>query len=268
MKSPFPGMDPFIEACGLWEDFHHHLIEKIYEELAGTVPERYTVRTGERSYVVLADADGPTSYPFKPDARVTTSASGESSSAQKAGTALAGTATESAPVTLRAFVEEEYRETFVEIYESIPEQRLVTSIEVLSPSNKRRGTEGWNLYLRKRQALLLGAANLVEIDLLRGSQRLPMLDPWPDSPYTVLVCRTERAPRCSVWPAHYLRPLPTVHVPLAKPDPDVALNLQPMIDAIYARSRYSRNIDYAKPLAPPLAATETAWLEEKSANRQ
>jgi hypothetical protein len=28
MKSPFTGMDPFIEACGLWGDFHSHLIER------------------------------------------------------------------------------------------------------------------------------------------------------------------------------------------------------------------------------------------------
>src|SRR5437899_12982482 len=102
MRSPFSGMDPFIEASGLWEDFHAHLIEKICDQLADTVPERYTVRTGERSYVVLADANGHTSYPFKPDARITTPASGEGSSVQKGGTALAGT--ESAPVTLRAFV--------------------------------------------------------------------------------------------------------------------------------------------------------------------
>ena len=29
MKSPFPGMDPYIEACGLWGDFHHELISEI-----------------------------------------------------------------------------------------------------------------------------------------------------------------------------------------------------------------------------------------------
>lgn len=29
MKSPFPGMDPYIEACNVWRDFHHHLIERI-----------------------------------------------------------------------------------------------------------------------------------------------------------------------------------------------------------------------------------------------
>ena len=45
MKSPFPGMDPFIEGCGLWEDFHGHLIEKIFETLAVTVPAKYVVRT-------------------------------------------------------------------------------------------------------------------------------------------------------------------------------------------------------------------------------
>lgn len=73
---------------------------------------------------------------------------------------------------MRAFVAEEYRESFIEIYEADSELRLVTCVEVLSPSNRRRDTEGWDLYLRKRQALLLGAANLVEIDLLRGGQRL------------------------------------------------------------------------------------------------
>src|SRR5438874_785462 len=208
MKSPFPGMDPFIEACGLWEDFHTHLIEKIYEALADAVPERYVVRTGERSYVVLANANGEKSYPFQADVGMATSSGRDRSTLQEGGTALAEAATEAVPVMLRAFVEEEYRETFVEIYHADPGQQLVTCIEVLSPSNKRRGSEGWNLYLRKRQALMLGAANLVEIDLLRGGTKLPMLDPWPSAPYTLLVCRQSRAPYCKVWPAHYRRPLP------------------------------------------------------------
>ena len=69
------------------------------------------------------------------------------------------------------FIQEEHRETFVEIYAANHGQRLVTTIEILSPSNKRPGTEGWELYQRKRQTLLLGNVNLVEIDLLRGGQR-------------------------------------------------------------------------------------------------
>ena len=46
MKSPFPGMDPYIEACGLWGDFHHDLISEIKHALAQAVPERYLVRRG------------------------------------------------------------------------------------------------------------------------------------------------------------------------------------------------------------------------------
>ena len=104
--------------------------------------------------------------------------------------------------------------------------------------------------------------NLVEIDLLRGGQRMPMLDPWPDSPYTLLVARA-RAQLCRVWRAHYRRPLPLVPVPLAKPDSDIPLNLQPMIDEIYQRFRYLRSIDYSKPLTPPLDAAATGWLKQQ-----
>jgi hypothetical protein len=38
----------------------------------------------------------------------------------------------------------------------------------------------------------------MEIDLLRGGQRMPMLDSWPDSPYTLLIGRAG-SPLCRVW---------------------------------------------------------------------
>ena len=261
MKSPFPGMDPYIEACGLWGDFHSHLIEKISEKLADVAPEHYLVRTGERSYVVLVESEGKKSYPFLPDVSMT-APRGRKKTPKKGSTALAESAGEAEPVTMRAFIQEEHREAFIEIYEASPGQRLVTCIEVLSPSNKRPGTEGWELYQRKRQSLLLGNVNLMEIDLLRGGQRMPMLDPWPDSPYTLLVARA-RAQLCRVWRAHYRRPLPLVPVPLAKPDSDIPVDLQPMIDEIYQRFRYLRSIDYNKPLTPPLDAAETGWLKQQ-----
>jgi hypothetical protein len=217
MRSPFPGMDPYIEACGLWGDFHHDLISEIKHALAQAARERYLVRAGERSYVVL--------------------------------------------------VEDEHREAFVEIYEATPEQRLVTSIEILSPFNKRPRTPGYDLYLRKRQSLLLGDANLVEIDLLRGGSRMPMLDLWPDSPYTVLVARAKKFDLCQVWPAYFQIPSPSVPIPLANADPDIHLDLQPMIDSIYSRSRYERSTDYSKPLSPPLEPAEELWLEKQLRTR-
>jgi hypothetical protein len=261
MKSPFPGMDPYIEACGLWEDFHSHLVEKIGERLADAAPERYLVRTGERSYIVLVESQAKKSYAFLPDVSVS-SARGRKKSPKRAGTAVAEAVDETEPVIMRPFIPAEHREAFVEIYEASPDQRLVTCLEVLSPSNKRPGTEGWELYLRKRQSLLLGKANLVEIDLLRGGQRMPMLDPWPDSPYTLTVSRA-KSELCQVWRAHFRTPLPSIPVPLARPDADIALEIQSMIDGIYQRFRYERSIDYSRPLTPPLAPEETAWLEQR-----
>jgi hypothetical protein len=258
MKSPFPGMDPFIETCGLWPDFHGHLIEKIYDAVSAALPRGYLARTGERSYVVLAEAEGKIEHGFLPDVTVTGPA-GRRSAAGKPGstdTALV----EAEPVELRAFLEQEYREKFIDIFEAKPDRRLVTSIEVLSPSNKTRRSKGWKKYLRKRQALLLGKANLVEIDLLRGGDRLPMLDPWPRSPYTLLVAREERAPRCRVWPAFFDHPLPAIPIPLSQPDPDLTLVLQPLVDAIYERGRYREQIDYTRPLVPPLDVAQVAWL--------
>jgi Protein of unknown function (DUF4058) len=261
MKSPFPGMDPFLEAGGRWEGFHGHLIEKIYDTLCDVLPKNYLAKTGKRSYVVLAEVEGRAEHSFLPDVTVTGPRGRRTAPGQQSTPATA--VAEAEPVELRAFIEHDYEERFIDIFELEPERRLVTSIEVLSPSNKKRRSPGWKQYLRKRQALLLGKANLIEIDLLRSGDRMPMLDPWPTSPYTLLVAREERAPRCRVWPAFFDRPLPPIPVPLSRPDPDLTLALQPLIDAIYERGRYREDIDYARPLTPPLTAEQSAWLEQQ-----
>jgi hypothetical protein len=61
----------------------------------------------------------------------------------------------------------ETHESFVEVFRGRgKEKRLVTSIELLSLSNKMAGSRGRNLYLRKQQELLQGQVHLLEIDLL------------------------------------------------------------------------------------------------------
>jgi hypothetical protein len=261
MKSPFPGMDPFIEDRGLWPDFHDDLIAEIKRSLAARLPERYFVQTGERSYIVLAGVDEKEAKPIYPDLGIEKGLA-PAGRASKAGTAVAVAepVLEAGSVTMRAFIEEHFRENFIEIYEAEPGPRLVTCIEVLSPSNKRSGKKGRKLYLRKRNALLLGKANLVEIDLVRGGRRMPMVEPWPKGPYYLLVGREDHVPYCRVWPAFFKEPLPVIPVPLARPDPDLPLALQPMIEAVYERSRYGRRLDYSKPLTSPLSPEDTAWL--------
>jgi hypothetical protein len=75
-------------------------------------------------------------------------------------------------------IEEELdvRYTWVEILH-LPEQRLVTSIEVLSPANKQGA--GRVEYLTKFNRLWRAEVNLVEIDLLVGGRPLKLDWPYP-----------------------------------------------------------------------------------------
>lgn len=138
MQSPFPGMDPFIEACGLWSDFHGHLVEKIYDTVGPALPAGYLARTGERSYVMLVEAEGKTEHSALP-AVTRTGPAGRRTGTGRPGTTVTG-GVEAESVELRAFIEQEYKEKFIDIFELKPKRRLVTSIEVLSPSNKKRRT--------------------------------------------------------------------------------------------------------------------------------
>src|SRR5262245_30688171 len=69
MKSPFPGMDPFIEAFDLWGDFHDSLIGELARILRERVPSQYVVRLGSRSYVAVEE-DEPDRFSMRPDISV------------------------------------------------------------------------------------------------------------------------------------------------------------------------------------------------------
>ena len=258
MPSPFPGMDPYIEACGLWGDFHDKLIGELERTLAAALPPRYVARIRERTYIEWTDPrdDQPQTVPFEPD--VSLRLGGAETEAESGGVAVLTAPSQA--VLMHALAEVEYRELFLEILELDPQRRLVTSIEVLSPTNKRPGMVGWQQYENKRHVFLQGHANLVELDLLRTGRRRRMRERWPDSPYYVLAMKKQQAPACRVWPAFITAPLPEIAVPLAPPDDDLALTLQPLIDSIYARSRYEVDIDYSRPLEPPLSPDESRFL--------
>jgi hypothetical protein len=255
-------MDPYIEAFGLWEDFHSKLIGEMERTLSSLVPDRYVVRTGERAYVAIGGPNGDEGHEFLPDVALASPHGTEDGGSTTTAAPEAGEP-EAAPVVMQALFQAEYREVFLEIHQTDPNRRLVTGIELLSPSNKRRGTKGWRLYHRKRDVYLRGLAHFVELDLLRRGRRMPMEGRWPDSPYYLLVCRKQEAPRCTVWPAHFRRALPPLSVPLAAPDPDITLALQPLVEAVYARSHYDRDLDYRRPLHPPLGPSDAAWLADR-----
>ncbi|MCS6781550.1 MAG: DUF4058 family protein, partial [Geminicoccaceae bacterium] len=53
MPSPFPGMDPYLEAPDVWEGFHANLATEIQNQLNPRLRPKYVARLAP--YVVLAE---------------------------------------------------------------------------------------------------------------------------------------------------------------------------------------------------------------------
>ncbi|HEX8683241.1 MAG TPA: DUF4058 family protein, partial [Ardenticatenaceae bacterium] len=145
-------------------------------------------------------------------------------------------------------------------------KRLVTVIEVLSPVNKRPGA-GRDEYLEKRASLLDSNAHLIEIDLLRRWPRMPLEGALPDTAYLIMVSAAYERPHCDVWPIGLQNPLPTIPIPLLRPDPPVPLNIGAALDTAYERARYDLRIDYGAPPVPQLSPEDEAWRAALLAER-
>jgi hypothetical protein len=260
MKSPFPGMDPFIEARRLWGDFHDNLIVGLQQAIQDQLPEQYVARISERTFMETEDPDVELilRHRLMPDVEILrTTETGYLPTGVSAGVAISDR-----PFTeMHPQLEYEEREIYFDIFKLDPDKQLVTSVEILSPSNKRLGSAGWEQYARKRNIFIQGRANLVEIDLLRGGKRHPMKEAWPESPYVITVFRREKAPVAEVWAAFAVKPLPTIPIPLLPADGDLAVALQPVVSQIFARSRYYADMKYDQPIRPPLSADELLLLE-------
>jgi hypothetical protein len=135
---------------------------------------------------------------------------------------------------------------------------VVTVIELLSPWNKAAG-DGRTEYLVKRTNVFASRAHLVELDLLRGGERLPTIEPLKPADYFAFVLRREMLPKGAVYAWSLREPLPTVPIPLAAGDADVPLNLQIAFTTTYDRAGYDYSLDYRRPPDPPLTQVDAEW---------
>jgi hypothetical protein len=121
--------------------------------------------------------------------------------------------------------------------------------------------------LKKQQEILERDCHLVEIDLLRTGQRalsLPAwrLDEFEPFHYVVCVSRWPRRTYFEVYARRLQQRLPRVAVPLAEPDPDVPLDVQAALEAVYLEGRYARRLRFDEPCEPPLNDHEQKWVDE------
>lgn len=252
-KSPFPGMDPYLED-DLWTEFHDRLANQISTQLLPLLRPKY-VALLEKYYIIdYSGSSGINILPQQglyPDVHI---------AKVKESTATYETMT--APsVALVSPVPKKIPALRVEIRD-VSERSLVTIIEILSPANKLG--RGFEKYIKKRTAILQTSTHLLEIDLLRSGERIPLIGgELPPASYYVFLSRFTHHPQTEVWPVQLRDSLPTIPVPLIPPDPDIPLALQHAIDACFELVRYHEYLlDYTQPPPPPLLKLEDlAWVK-------
>jgi Protein of unknown function (DUF4058) len=249
MPSPFPGMDPYLEGV-LWTTVHFSLSAEIVRQLAPKLRPRYLVLPAERFVMETPESVAITATAIYPDVGVTNIRS----MAQTA----QGPMVAAAPLELATIIPTPVPHVTIEIRDTANRQ-LVTAIEILSPTNKRG--DGREEYLAKRGRMLLSTAHLLEIDLLRLGQRVPMQNPLPRAAYFIFLSRVERRPITEVWPINLTEALPVVPVPLLPSDKDEVLDLQQAFTTTYDVLGYDLALDYTQPPEIPLPPEDAVWAE-------
>ena len=259
-KCPFPGMDPFIETDN-WQHFHMGMTMEFARQIGPQLPAYYRVSA---ELLVREDGGRDASEPderraFKPDVAVH-AAGGRG--AVVAATPTVDTLTEPTREIVADWAPKQ-RELRIR---DTRDNRLVTAIEVLSPSNKRG--DGWLRHRRKVEAYKADGVNALDVDLLRGGNYslgvggLDWYTPEEDGhreAYCVALYLPED--RIRVWDIGLLDALPRVPVPLRYPDAPVVLDLQRAFTDLYTYSTYpKRSLDRLDAVRPPLTEGERAAL--------
>lgn len=250
MPSPFPGMDPFLESQ-VWEDFHTTFDTVLRERLGPSLEPDYLVRVKRRVYVEHVGVVPETLR--RADVAVIAVDAGPAGGRLSQGVGDM-TAECELPMPIKR------QETYLVIRER-ETMRVVTVIELLSPSNKRRNGDGRREYLTKREEILSSPTHLVELDLLRGGMRLPVVGSLPPGDYYAIVSRAKRRPRCEVYAWTLSDKLPAIPIPLNPGDDDAVVPLQDVFETVYQRARYDLSVKYNAVLGPPLNESELKLIK-------
>jgi hypothetical protein len=261
MKTPFPGMDPYLEHPVLWEGFHARLIPQMADQLQPRLDPRYIATVEERVFI-----EGPQRR--IPDVWV-----------QKVpGPVVPTLATEADTDTAVVLEVEdmEVRQKRIEILDVYNREKLVAVIELISPTNKVPGP-GRESYVNKQHEILEGDCHLIEIDLLRQGGHVLAIPEWRVQelqPFHYLVCvnRWPKRNRFELYPRNLRQRLPRIRIPLVEPDADVCLDLQAALENVYEKARYWKRVRYEESCVPPLESADqvwatTRWQEFKAAPR-
>jgi hypothetical protein len=253
MPSPFPGMDPYLEAS--WGDVHTSMAVYIRNQLNRQMPKALRAQVQSSVAIEVDDPRDDDVVRFFPDVQVETGKRNGRSSMTAVTTAEPLVVTRrSEPETVRS----------VQIV-TRDGGKLVTAIEILSPSNKvgRTGRDAF----REKQTEILGAkASLVVIDLIRAGRHviavpLAQLPVHARQGYMAVVIRGWKRDKAEVYTLSMREKLPAIKIPLRRKDPDAPLDLQAILTLAYDDGGHE-STNYRRRLEPGLEADDEAWADQ------
>ena len=151
-----------------------------------------------------------------------------------------------------------FEERWLEIIDR-DQERVITTIEILSPFNKVG--EGFDAFDEKREKVAETKSNWLEIDLFRAGKR-PFFE-LTNCDYCAMM-RRGKSHKWVAWEMDLRDPLLTIAVPLTDGYDDLPLDLQRAIETVYRDGRYWRLLKYHEDVpAPKLSAPDLAWVEKQ-----
>lgn len=250
-------MNPYLEQEAVWQDFHDSFIPAVRDAISSQVSPHFIVKIEEHLYIHEPSAAQRIRV-GNADVGVMAPRKGRSSNQ---GCAAVLQPPERTVIAELIDIE---KQTYLEIRDR-QNRDLVAVIELLSPTNKKPGPDR-EQYLAKRLNVLRTWAHFVEIDLLRGWERMPHQE-QKHCDYAILVSRYEERPDAGFWPIQLRDPLPLIPIPLRPPLVEATLDLQALLHTVYDRAYY-RDYIYQGVPTPPLTEADQAWADALIRNEQ
>jgi Protein of unknown function (DUF4058) len=243
-------MDPYLEHPSLWPDVHNRLITAIADDLSERVAPRYYVGLERRTYLLKAD---DVVFIGRPDIAV-------ASTAEASLSALLPATTSVTVLEVDVPMQDEVSENFLEIHE-VKTGKLITIVELLSPVNKLH-KQGREEYERKRGYVFRSWTSLVEIDLLRAGEPMPVIGAQVKSDYRILVSPGLQRPRAALIAFMLRQPMPAFTLPLLPGDAEPEVTLNHILHDLYRRARFDLRLDYTQPPVPSLSEADRVWAQD------
>jgi hypothetical protein len=257
-------MDPYLESPDWFPDLHSSLIVHMKETLQRSLPESYSARSDYLFWLEYSRRS------IEPDVEVVSTARQPRKGSRGRVAVAESPPTGPLIIAVEPIDQGPSKQSFLEIRQRRGKEfRLVTAIEILSPSNKKPGHASRDVYIDKQQKILRSDAHLVEIDLLRGGTytaavpRDLVAERAGSFDYLISIHRFDRPSEFFVYPTSMMQRLPEIAIPLLPGDPDVSLDLQAVFNQAYDGGSYGQDIEYGKDrIVPRLKPEQAGWVAD------